>query len=300
MADGESDVDTPFKLSYFNDKGEPIVVDSICCFADLLGFSHKVLTCNSAKDSNVLLQACSKLISDAKARIKARKSEYTPLEVEAFSDSLVLALPVYGTWPALLEPELWRTIDLISLVQLELCLGGFPMRGALTGGEMHMSNHMCFGKALVDAAVLEKKAENPRIILDSALSELVQHHLTFYGEGAGNLPHLRTVLVDFDGRYFVNYLSQTDWNEFGSDLDMLTVHANLVHENLKTHAGNARVLQKYEWMARYHNFFVENCLYFTEEFPGDGREETLWIEGYDMGDIRFLNSSDAKRISPSE
>ncbi len=77
-------------LSYFFN-GKPMVRPSFCLFADLLGVSHGVRDCNTAEESNTLLQR----ILDA---FESQKSVWNFGErgwmFKLFSDCLVFANPL--------------------------------------------------------------------------------------------------------------------------------------------------------------------------------------------------------------
>jgi len=90
----------------------------------------------------------------------------------------------------------------------------------------------------------------------------------------------RLLRVDADGKRFIDYLaaSESEFDDPASYFLFLERHAELVREKLAT--TTARVREKFEWLAAYHNSVVDDLLAqfadgrrsaeaFTIEFDAD-------------------------------
>lgn len=218
---------------------------------------------------------------------------------QMFSDTLILACPIWTRPYKCGEPELGDALSYTSWYQFWLALEGFFTRGAMTYGELHVSDELCFGKALVEAHCLERdRAVSPRVILSPSVKRLVKHHLTFYGCPT-NTPQDHNLVVDPDGELFVNYLEAVNYGEYGSDLDMLAKHRARIVENLDMFVQDNDVRAKYVWLRDYHNFFCEHHLYGSEECPlSEWRVAELRIEasGEPVRPFRRLSADDAERL----
>lgn len=93
------------------------------------------------------------------------------------------------------------------------------------------------------------------------------------------------VLKDSDGFLFINYLYLQYMKLYiGNDqlnkqlIEFLELHKCKILENISANSGRERVLSKYIWVAKYHNFF---CSYYLNEIP------TLLIKEY-ADDYSFI------------
>lgn len=252
--------------------GEKIIIPSCCAIADLLGFSRAVAGARNAQESIDLMKRIDQLQTRLRwwpyeegdpDRFKRPWSECV-----TFSDTVVLGVPIsYPRGQA--EPELGGVLDRFAVFQLFMSQEGFACRGGIACGELHVSEQLVFGKALVEAYGLhsDQTGKPPRIILSSLARKLVERHLGFYSNPAA-APQAKQLLIDeADNEVFVDYLSATNYSEYGTDWQMLTQHQEFIQHNLEQHKGHRQVRQKYEWLARYHDFFCDNRVWWTEENP---------------------------------
>lgn len=282
-------------VSYYDEEGNPVIRTSFCAFVDILGLSSRVLACDTRQKSEEL---CRALHSCLAAHRKNFKDEEFGRYFQMFSDSLVLGYPFWD-WFGIGESESGNAIDDVSVFQLDLLLNGYFARGALAAGELHMSDDLVFGKALIEASQLEKKADVPRIILSRTAERLVRHHLTFYGDPECS-PQARAFLVDErDRRFFLNYLDVANYSEYGTDVDILRQHKDRVVNALQAFSFEPHVCSKYEWVRDYHDYFCDTFVVGSEENPlSRPTVQELLIDEKSQGQRRFrqLRASDACKL----
>lgn len=99
----------------------------------------------------------------------------------------------------------------IAMVQARLASMGFLVRGSVVAGDLHHTNEMVFGPALVEAHRRESKiAIYPRILVDDALVEVAMRHPAHHHSGKEELTYFQGFLVQCDdGENYIDYLS---WN----------------------------------------------------------------------------------------
>lgn len=148
-------------------------------FLDILGFSEYVSNLDKEKKDNgfcTLKTLFSELTKLSEQTI--RESNIYPHEIleqlkySIMSDSLVILLPTN------LHYSLEYIVDFCNQIFSFLLIRyGLFTRGAVLSGLIHMNGTIVFGKALVDAVMLEKnKAKYPRIILPfEAIDEYIEY-----------------------------------------------------------------------------------------------------------------------------
>lgn len=113
-----------------------------------------------------------------------------------------------------------------------------------------MSEEIVFGQAMIHGHELEAcVAKFPRIILDKALLPLIHYHDD----------HL--YIDEDDGLCFINYLQMGTGNEsWKSIFRYLNNHQKAIRRNIERSSKQPSICEKYEWLARYHDFFCRsNC-----------------------------------------
>jgi hypothetical protein len=98
----------------------------------------------------------------------------------------------------------------------------------------------------------EQRATYPRIILhESAIGVAVNDYRSMSYHGPLGGPILR----DEDGELFVSYLAGAwESEDEPPELERLERHAELIDNELKRFRGKQKILKKYVWAARYHNY----------------------------------------------
>ena len=80
-------------------------------------------------------------------------------------------------------------------------------------------------------------------------------------------PQTGELLVNADGRYFINYLSECIVDTYdGEELDSnaLKKHKDQIENALTQYAAQPKVFAKFSWLSAYHNFFCDS----VSSFPG--------------------------------
>lgn len=245
------------------ENGKPIHRVSYCAFLDVLGFSERMrASYKNNKTANKLLRQFHSIFDGQIKRLKSEVDD-SLLYFKSFSDNVLLAHPRFSED---MESEFGFILWSISRYQFEMALQGFFIRGGLSVGPLFVDENSVYGEALLEAYEIESKiAVNPIIVLCKNTMKLVDHHLGFYhGEEP---PHVRHVLVNSDGRYFINYLSECIVETYeGEEVDLksLETHKEQIEQALTKYAGQPAVFAKFSWLAAYHNYFCDS----VSSYPG--------------------------------
>ena len=183
--------------------GQPVHKLSYCAFLDVLGFSARIE--QSFKDGlgDVLLQEFHGILAKQIATLREDTND-SLLYFKSFTDNIILAHPQISDD---LESEFGFILWSMSRYQFDMAQRGFFIRGGLSIGPLFVDDNSVYGPALLDAYKLESKvAVNPIVILSDDVMALVLHHCTYYMDE--DAPQHRAVLVNPDGRFFINYLDE--------------------------------------------------------------------------------------------
>ncbi len=239
------------------DPENPKLINSIVCAIDILGFSQMInISCEKGKGDD-LLREINYLINKNKICIAPNK--YSQGKIKIFTDNMVVAYPIKGD----AEQELDEILDNVSEYQFNLAIDGLFIRGGISTGDFYINDDIVFGPALLDAHYVESQiATFPRIIMDDKTVNLLKEHIKYYDVA----PQSEKVLIDSDGKWFLNYLNTifryyTECNsqyEFERiQYELLMKHKTKLEEMLVTYKDNIRVWDKYVWTANYHNYFCD-------------------------------------------
>ncbi|WP_416242652.1 hypothetical protein ACLSSQ_10595 [Azospira sp. APE16] len=244
------------------ENGQPVHRLSYCAFLDVLGFSARIRASYKDKTANKLLRQFHAIFERRINRLKSEVDE-SLLYFKSFSDNVLLAHPRFSHD---MESEFGFILWSISEYQFEMALQGFFIRGGLSVGNLFVDDNSVYGEALIDAYELESKvAVNPIVVLCDNTMKFVDHHIGYYyGESS---PQVRHVLVNADGRYFINYLSECILEtDDGEELhaDSLHKHKEQIELALSLYADQAAVFAKFSWLSAYHNYFCES----VSSYPG--------------------------------
>lgn len=253
-------------------------MNSFCVFADILGFRTLVEDCDTLQASQELCASLHSLFGQ-----RRRELDGYPFHAKVpqgqnyqmFSDSLVIGYPLddFGSDG---EGELGSVLSDASWHQTILAGNGLFVRGGVAFGELHISDLLCFGKAVIEAYKLERVAEWPRIVLSEQIINVVREYMNHYSD-PGLTPWIQMCLVDADEKVFLNYLDVANEGD-ATDLELLATHRDHIVENLAKQT-NQEVLAKYKWLRDYHNFFCSNFIRGTEDWwPSDDEIEDLRID----------------------
>lgn len=181
------------------------------------------------------------------------------------------------------EPDFGITLREIAHYQLNLALEGYFTRGVIFVERSYADEILVFSPALLYAEDYEKKAVNPRVILEEPAVTRVKHYLQ-RNEGSKQNQFDEILLVDKDGQWFVNYLyvlyrfsedrMHIQMHQEGNSpvphssyypeaITQLHQHRDHILKNLAQFKDKPEIYRKYQWLAEYHNFFC------NKYFPSD-------------------------------
>lgn len=249
--------------AYATPDGIPKTQLSVVVYLDILGFNQEIRVAHGHNESDDLLKRFIDAIGGWYGSGGVMHDSYSAAndgrrdwEVKAFTDNVVLARPFRYDPEG--ESELGSALSNISLFQTDLAHHGFFVRGGVAVGELYVDDSIVFGIGLLDAYVAEQSAVVPRIVLADSAVEYSHKHLTYYGSIKGT-PRSRALLIDEDKRWIVNYLASV-WPDRTEPplFNWLEKHRDVVAEKLQTFANDSHVLSKYQWAAKYHNYFCQH------------------------------------------
>jgi len=283
---------------------------SFCAFIDILGFKELTKKAAAAGTEPGLLKSLIDALKGSETYQDRTDTNNRYLwDYKFFTDHLVIGYPyVYApSWVDSAsdgESELLLLMHLCAGHQLALALRGFIVRGAIASGSLHIGKEIAFGDSLVRAYELESDCKTyraPRIILDPDLiPSLLDRHINSskpLKNGETGIPHSaqnQLLIVDeADNKLFVNYLDFL--GELNGPIQTLRRHRDFIQDKLATESG--RVLDKYRWLAEYHNFFCDNFRIYsqlTDEYL-DPQAEKIGLIGNSTKRFRRLHT-DKERI----
>jgi|SRR5579871_214993 len=236
-------------------------------FFDILGFGNLIETERPAVIEAILAKLRRRSTPDKELRGISETS------VIAFSDSVVRAVNILGE-SNVKHPSgilYYELFDLAFIQSLLVYEDGVFLRGAITADKLHFRGRTVFGPGLVRAYQLEsKEAIYHRILVDDKLIELFKKAKRYLGARHHDLitdmEYIdRLAVVDGDGKRFVNYLGFA-YNDIDGDLaflDILDRHHERIVEKAKAFQATKVVMEKYKWVASYHNSIVNG---YPDEF----------------------------------
>lgn len=211
----------------------------VCAFIDVLGGAHLFRGRDRARASTFF-----NLLREFERRLNCwshhfpKKRQSSSL-VKTFSDNIFVAFPLRSNSKADDEEIVGLFISELTLqIQQMTKFGGFPLRGAITVGPLMFTDQYLFGPALVETVALEKAALFPRVLVSKTALRYIKPD-----DSQSNL-----LLRDSDGQTFLHYLRSEN---------RLGWHREYVQNGLHENANRVHERQKYEWLARYHNYCAQ-------------------------------------------
>jgi hypothetical protein len=236
--------------------GAPKLVPSAVLFLDILGTATR----RTGAEAQTYLTLTHDAFAEARDWGDSRPGANEFKVVSWFSDNLVMGMPLAG----FLTPG--NVVDMLAMYaamhQLTLSNAGLFARGAITFGPFYADAEFVHGPALNEAYDLESRAANgPRVILSPA----AMRALADYPEKN----ELDTyVAAGDDGVPFVDYLRYLSYVTLeGAEEAALTRHRDHIRNNMKRFEANTRLLQKYAWLASYHDARVPRELRVRPDAP---------------------------------
>lgn len=234
--------------------------DCIVAFIDLLGFSKKIENSNK-KESIELIRNLEWIMEKI-----VNPSHPSKIKASYFSDCICLSqvLPKNDSQDYL--DSIFHFLLGLIHIQGELIFQGEIVRGGVSIDRHYSSDRLIFSKGLLRSYSIEsKKAVNPVIMLDDSVYEkLIKIHSKKPG-GYLNQNHylskvnsLLSLSVQLpSGEHVLNYLSF--WREVDHHSNIIPYfmkHKELIERGAKEQAKEKTILEKYRWMAKYHNYYL--------------------------------------------
>jgi len=244
------------KSVYFKENGIPQLLTSYCVFMDILGFTNTISDSFAKGEGEALFQRFYEVISSQTELLTPAHDPGWPSRwiAKLFTDNIVLGHPLKSPG----ESEFGSVVWTVASYQLAMALEGFFVRGGIALGDLFIDDNTVFGPALIEAHAIESTlARDPRIILSKDVHDLVITHTKFYARPASS-PQNRVILIDVDGRAFVNYLDELILDHTGGHSvywDGLGRHKKHIEAALLKYKHQPSIWSKYDWLANYHNFF---------------------------------------------
>jgi hypothetical protein len=232
--------------TYSPEGGEPRLVQSGVLFLDVMGVEQGA--CDP--DRLDFLRRLRSALEEARS-VAGVDDDGILHASSLFSDSLIVAFPLLG---GLVPEDVIHAAEVMAArVQLELISHGFFLRGGLAFGEHYMDRNFAFGPALVEAAVLEKRAIVPRVVLSAGAAAAERAALEEFGED-DDAAQRQYLITDAEDITFISYLDVViDVDDEDEARGWLESHRQVICEKLNEHAGQPKIESKYLWAARYHN-----------------------------------------------
>lgn len=261
---------------YQNEGVKPRLKPSVFVFMDVLGYQSLHQEAEDSRTQAEFLESLHGALLDGRNWFeeKAGDEVIAPPQrlfnkdrhaLKAFSDHIVIGWPIRED----AESELGDALDRLACFQLSMVNTGFFIRGAISVGDAYIDDIAVSGKALIDAYEGESRlARDPRIILTRSAETKVQSHLRYYTPREA-APQVRDLLIDSDGRWFLNYLNVilVLEDDSGPFYEELRRHRQAVETQLSKYKDTPAILAKYAWVAKYHNYFCDlHSRFFADEY----------------------------------
>lgn len=264
------------------------VLESYCVFLDILGFSSEILNQKDPASANSHLIKLINALEESCNSIESFKMETGIWDYKIFTDNLVLGTPIKELHS---EDYFGMVISDLAEYQYKMVMNSFFVRGGWSIGDLFIGDRVIYGKALIEAYNIEcKKSKYPRILLSEDMKKIVNYHINFYSDPCF-CPQLANILMDEDGNYFINYLYYILEYE---EIDNIIKHKDIIERKLEENINNSEVLDKYKWLAFYHNCA---CELFLNNIPKELLfDKILWedknwkIEIIPFYEVKKLNS----------
>jgi hypothetical protein len=231
----------------------------IVAFVDILGFTSMI---NSDPKGDKYISIIKGALNAAMHMAEISKNILSPsmMDYRVFSDNICFWIPLkFG------PISVASMFALLSEFQLNLLLNGLLCRGGVALGTFFVDNYFLYGNALLAAVKLEKNSKYPVI----SISEDIINDIKLI-EPALMLHYFHKLTKK--GPWFINYLQKVFYTEKTSSIRILNCHYDFILQMRHLHRGDKKILQKYQWAARYHDDIV-GLISFKNECPVFGKSD---------------------------
>lgn len=231
-------------------------------FIDILGFRSYL------EDSSKLTLLVEQLKNIKKNFSGTYKfAQQLKFEVIQLSDSIIISIETN---------YVWDTMEALEKISIQACDSlvkyGIFFRGAITYGDFYHQDGILVSPAVSKAYEIESTiAKYPRIIISDEFIDLYKHQVAVAPDykDFGKQAIEDLIKVDSEGFKYLHYLNsamirlndqsavflRTDEAKL---LEYLPRHKYLIEEKLEENKNNQKVLEKYVWLASYHNKYIKS------------------------------------------
>jgi hypothetical protein len=226
--------------------------DSLVAFLDILGFRESVVQ-EDPGQAVQSLNAIDTAVNHALREIEAtHRRVFSP---KLFSDCICVSCEYTSD-------NFFAALYELAFLQYYLSRAGIFLRGGLVRGHHFENERMIFSHGLIGAYDLEQRAVYPRILVDAELVDEAVGDKQSYFPIYGGFSKLDFLMKAPDGLVFVDYLN-TIREEVLEDVEEFAMHKESIVQAIQRNRANPRVLDKYRWLAEYHN--LKFCEFFVPE-----------------------------------
>jgi len=260
------------KNPYIDSSGNPQMLDSFVCYADILGYKGLSKESLANKTGSDYLNQLWNALKKAYTEIREEQwgGETSAFELKVFTDNIVVGYPIANSAHRHEdgEVELGDIIRIFSRYQAFLSMNGFFIRGGIARGLHYMDDDIVFGDALLEAIELDKSGGPPRLLLANSAIQAIKEQAGSYPDSDVIEPMNHYYLsLDSDDNVFVNYLLEAFQYFFDGGViffDLLEKHRDNIIKGFEKYKSSPDVRAKYEWILIYHNFV---CKQFSAWHP---------------------------------
>jgi hypothetical protein len=216
--------------------------DRLVAFLDILGFHHLVM-----QDKSKALKSINSIDGHLQHLLDVLYKDHGKrFSVKLFSDSMCISCNYTFE-------NVFYIIYELAFIQLYFSLEAIFLRGALSRGSHFENDRMIFSEGLVKAYELEQTAIYPRIVIDKDLLDDIMHDNNSYYPIYAGFKKQEFLIQSPDGQFFIDYLHSL-YEEGQLQLESLQKHKESIVMNVKQNSDNIKVMEKYHWLAEYHNY----------------------------------------------
>jgi hypothetical protein len=167
--------------------------ETLVGFFDIIGYSSFI-------DGNTIEQAIQRVSHFLNEAINFAKTDILAVKIDHWilSDSIIIVVDTNRN--PLFEGSLEMFLGICSMVMRYGMQHGFPLRGAIGGGDFYKDGEVMVSSALVDAARYEKEQEWLGAVLTPKALAMVEKAKEF------EIRHKEKSLIDFSSDRFMHYV----------------------------------------------------------------------------------------------
>lgn len=252
---------------------------AVVLHCDILGFSALIRKAEAEGSDDILIKLKKALDEAIKTISQFQSASHSALNVslkyKIFSDNLYASFSYDEASETSFSDAVILCFVFARAYFASMLENGFVVRGAISYGSDYSDETIIFSAPLVRAYELEqKKACNPRILVEDTLVEKIKQGLTMSGPVTFRVMN-NSVLIDTDGLHFLNPFEIA--KDFGVGMDGFTpeylskgfikrhidyVKSAMAELNPET---DKKVFSKYTWLLKLLEWLFHNRIKINDE-----------------------------------